>query len=91
MHKFCACSVKKLQSSLFLLPSSVPLGKFSRTEFALLDNYPPPPPHPTPRIVQNKTEAESVQLGNTNIADMDKCPQDKCCLNKCHGDGWNLS
>ena len=24
----------------------------------------------------------SVQLGNTYIADMDKCPQDKCCLDK---------
>ena len=31
----------------------------------------------------NKTEVESVQLGNTYIADMDKYPQDKCCLNKC--------
>ena len=25
----------------------------------------------------NKTEVESVQLGNTYIADMDECPQDK--------------
>ena len=25
-----------------------------------------------------KTEIESVQLGYTYIADMDKCPQDKC-------------
>ena len=38
----------------------------------------------------NKTEVESVQLGNTNIADMDKCPQDKCCLNKCRGDSCHL-
>ena len=35
-----------------------------------------------------KTEVESVQLGNT--ADMDKCPQDKCCLYKCRGDSCNL-
>ena len=32
----------------------------------------------------DKTEVESVQLGNTYITDMDKCPQDKCCLDKCH-------
>ena len=25
-----------------------------------------------------------------DIADMDKCPQDKCCLNKCRGDSFNL-
>ena len=25
----------------------------------------------------NKTEVESVQLGNAYISDMDKCPQDK--------------
>ena len=31
------------------------------------------------------TEVESVQLGNTYIADVDKCPQDKCCRDKCHG------
>ena len=31
----------------------------------------------------NKTEVESVQLGNTYIADMDKCPWDKCCLDTC--------
>ena len=39
---------------------------------------------------RNKTEVESVQLGNTNIADMDKCPQDKCCLDKWCGDSCNL-
>ena len=32
----------------------------------------------------NKTEVKSVQLGNTYIADLDKCPQDKCWLDKCH-------
>ena len=32
----------------------------------------------------NKTEVESVQLGNTYIADMDKCPQDKCCGDSCN-------
>ena len=37
-----------------------------------------------------KTGVESVQLGNTHIADMDKCPQDKCCPDKCHGDSCNL-
>ena len=43
----------------------------------------------------NKTEVESVQLGYTlkfdpnqtsnscDIADMDKCPQEKCYLDKC--------
>ena len=41
-------------------------------------------------INTNKTEVESVQLGNTYIADMDKCPQDKRCLDKCHGDSCNL-
>ena len=25
-----------------------------------------------------------------DIPDMDKCRQDKCCLNKCHHDSWNL-
>ena len=30
----------------------------------------------------NKTEVESVQLGNTYIAEMDKCPQEKYCLAK---------
>ena len=34
---------------------------------------------------KNKTEVESVQLGNTYIAYMDKCPQ-----NKCRGDSCNL-
>ena len=38
----------------------------------------------------DKTEVESVQLGNTYIADMDKCPQDKCCLDKYRGDSCNL-
>ena len=38
----------------------------------------------------NKTEVESVQLGNSYVADMDKCPQDKCCLDKFHGDSCNL-
>ena len=33
----------------------------------------------------NKTEVESVQLGNTYISDMDKCPKDKCCQDKCCG------
>ena len=28
-------------------------------------------------IGRNKTEVESVQLGNAYIADIDKCPQDK--------------
>ena len=41
-------------------------------------------------IINNKTEVESVQLGNTYIADMDKCPQDQCCLDKCRGDCSNL-
>ena len=36
----------------------------------------------------NKTEVESVQLGNTYNADMDKCRQDKYCLDKCHSDSW---
>ena len=35
--------------------------------------------------LDNKTEVESVQLGNTYIADIDKCPQDKSCLDKCRG------
>ena len=38
----------------------------------------------------NKTEVESVQLGNTYIANMDKCPQDKCCKDKSCGDSFNL-
>ena len=38
----------------------------------------------------NKTEVESVQLGNTYIADMDKCHQDKRCLDKCQLASWNL-
>ena len=38
----------------------------------------------------NKTEVESVQLGNTYIADMDKCPLAKCCLDKYRGDSCNL-
>ena len=38
----------------------------------------------------NKTEVESVQLGNTYIADMDKCPKDKCCPDKCLGNNCNL-
>ena len=48
----------------------------------------------------NKTEVESVQLGNTYMADMDKCPQDKCpqdkcpqdkcCLDKCRDVSCNL-
>ena len=36
-------------------------------------------------LVWNKTEVESVQLGNTYISDMDKCPKDKCCQDKCCG------
>ena len=40
--------------------------------------------------IYNKTEVESVQLGNTYIADMDKCPQDKRCLDKCCGDSCKL-
>ena len=35
--------------------------------------------------MSNKTEVESVQLGNTYIADMDKC-----CMDKCRGDSCNL-
>ena len=38
----------------------------------------------------DKTEVESVQLGNSYIADMDKCPQDKCSLEKRRGDSCNL-
>ena len=30
------------------------------------------------------------QLENTYIADVDKCPQDKYCLDKCRGDSCNL-
>ena len=41
-------------------------------------------------IPLNKTEVESVQLGNTYISDIDKCLQDKCCLDKCYGDSCNL-
>ena len=37
------------------------------------------------KMDKNKTEVESVQLGNTYIAYMDKCPQ-----NKCRGDSCNL-
>ena len=37
-----------------------------------------------------KTEVESVQLGYTYMADVDKCPQNKCCLGKCHGAICNL-
>ena len=33
-------------------------------------------------LTSNKTEVESVQLGNTYIAGMDKC-----CLDRCRGDG----
>ena len=44
----------------------------------------------SPTWNNNKTEVESVQLGNTYIADMDKCPQDKWCLDKCRGDSFNL-
>ena len=40
--------------------------------------------------VMSKTEVESVQLGFTYIADMDKYPQDKCCPDKCRGDSCNL-
>ena len=41
--------------------------------------------------MENKTEVESVQLGNTNnTADLEKCPKDKCCLDKCRGDSCNL-
>ena len=36
-------------------------------------------------FVGNKTDVESAQLGNTYIADMDKC-----CLDKCRGDSCNL-
>ena len=32
----------------------------------------------------NKTEVESVQLGNTYFADMDKCSEDKCCDDSCN-------
>ena len=39
---------------------------------------------------QDKTEVESVQLGYNYIADMDKCPQDKCCLDKGHADICNM-
>ena len=42
------------------------------------------------KIQLHKTEVESVQLGNTYIAEMDKYPQDKCCLDKCRGDSCNL-
>ena len=38
----------------------------------------------------NKTEVESVQLGNTYIADMDKCSQDKCCMDRYRGDSYYL-
>ena len=38
----------------------------------------------------NKTVVESVQLGNTYIADMDKCTKEKCCLDICRGDSCNL-
>ena len=37
-----------------------------------------------------KTEVESVQLGYTYIADMNKCSQDKYYLVKCRGDSCNL-
>ena len=53
-----------------------------------------PDPHPltTEKKIGNKTEVESVrvQLGNTYIADMDKCHHDKCCLDRCRGDSCNL-
>ena len=42
------------------------------------------------RYTYNKTEVESVKLGNTYIANIDKCPQDKCCPYKCCGDSLNL-
>ena len=42
------------------------------------------------RIFSNIIILESFQLGNTYIADIDKCPQDKCCLEKCRGDSSNL-
>ena len=38
----------------------------------------------------NKTEVESVHFGISYIADMDKCPQKKCCLENCCGDSCNL-
>ena len=41
-------------------------------------------------LVKYKTEVESVQLGNTYITDIDKCPQDKCCLDKFSGDSCDL-
>ena len=37
---------------------------------------------------RDKTEVE--RLGMTYIADMDKCPHNKCCLDKCRGDSCNL-
>ena len=40
--------------------------------------------------IYHKNEVESVQLGNTYITDMDKCPRDKYCLDKCRGDSCNL-
>ena len=40
-------------------------------------------------MITYKTKVESVQLGDTYIADMDKCHQDKRCLAKCRGDSCN--
>ena len=35
-------------------------------------------------FVGNKTDVESAQLGNTYIADMDKCCLDTCCGDSCN-------
>ena len=32
---------------------------------------------------------EKVDKSYIDIADMDKCGQDICCLDKCHCDSWN--
>ena len=42
-------------------------------------------------IILHKTEVKSVQLGNAFIADLDKCPEDNCCVDKCRGDSCYLS
>ena len=33
---------------------------------------------------------QNLVTNSCDIPDMDKCHQDKCCLNKCHRDSWNL-
>ena len=41
-------------------------------------------------IPKNVGSKEYPDMDSGGITDMDKCPHDKCCLNKCQLDSWNL-